>query len=114
MILSGEKSLTLRKRGEDYAGANNSGLVQLDGRIFDVQEVGELTLVETAKALNVSAQQVAQMFLGEDGSIDSVFDADVKRYFTEDGKRRVFTIRELGKQQKKKRTTKRTIPCKLF
>lgn len=116
LIAEGKKTLTLRQRGEDYSGANRSGLVEIDGEVFDIQELGEMNLEQALKATRMTAQQFAQAFMGESGSIEDIFIPDVKAFFEGSSKRRVYTIKPVGKPKKtaKPRGKKATMKGKIL
>jgi hypothetical protein len=109
-IASGAKTITLRDSGADYA--NRSGLVEIDGEVFDIQEVGNLTLRKALDATGMTQQEFAKAFLGEDTGIESIREESIKAFFSGEGTKRVFTIKKLGEPiDPRKRKSKKQIPC---
>jgi uncharacterized protein YqfB (UPF0267 family) len=109
-IASGSKTITLRDSSADYA--NRSGLVEIDGEVFDIQEVGNITLRKALEMTGMTQQEFAKQFLGEDSGIESIREESVKAFFDGDGTKRVFTIKKLGEPvDPRKRKSKKQMPC---
>jgi hypothetical protein len=110
-ILEGTKTITLRNADARYA--NKSGLVELEGEIFDFQEIGNLDFKQALQATGMTQQEFAKAFLGEDTGIESIFEESVKAFFDGNGSRRVYTITKLGEpiDPRKRKSKKKPIPC---
>ena len=109
-IVSGDKTLTLRDSNTAYS--NRSGLVEIDGEVFDIQELGDLDLKQALGATGMTQQEFAKAFLGDDTGIESIREEGVRAFFDGIGKRRVFTISKLGTPvNPRRRKSKKSLPC---
>jgi len=113
LIASGAKTITLRKSEADYL--NKSGLLEIDGDVFDVQELGNLTFEQALGLTRMTQQEFVKAFMGEDVGVEAVFDEGVRDFLSGKGTRRVYTIRKLGDplypSKQKRKSTKKPIPC---
>ena len=110
-ILEGTKTITLRNSEARYA--NKSGLVEIEGEVFDFQEIGNMGFEKALAVTVMTQQEFAKAFFGEDKGIDSVFDEGVRAFFEGSGTRRVYTIKKLGAtvDPRKRKSKKKPIPC---
>lgn len=126
LIASGAKTITLRKRTDQTVGrVNTAGLVQIEGKIFQIAELGEMGFDKAREMTGMSANEFVQAFFGDEFmTVDGIFDQGVKAFFEGSGTRRVFTIKEVvkpyntntdkrGPAKKKKSVSKtQAISCK--
>lgn len=124
-IAEGQKKITLRKRADETVGVvNTGGLVQIDGKVFEMVDMGEMGLKKALEVTGLTQNEFAQQFLGDDTkTIDSIFDPGVKAFFEGAGARRVFMINPVvkpfktngvkkGKEVKKRETKTKTLGCR--